>query len=250
MPPCRDLSRACRAACVPGPVSSSTMQRRQARNPGPCVLLERAHLLNGVARIRSPRQSRRPAGAPQLRATRSLIISQYCVGDRATEFGVDVPLGDIRATLLRPRTGHWDIARRSANSKQVLARPGRLAHHRLGRDCLHGDRRPRFSLGLTPTDEQRRPPGEHRANSAVALAMSGRTCTPKRTETPSNGVVERKIIGAAHLRLDIGDLAPWLVAQRPASPLRRSVSTSASFGDSRDAQTRLTRARQLVSRCC
>jgi hypothetical protein len=67
-----------------------------------------------------------------------------------------------------------------------------------------------FSSGLTHTDEQRRPPGlSTRANSAVALA--GEEHVPKtHGDAIECGVVERQIIGAAHLRLDIGD--PLLVS--------------------------------------
>src|SRR5690348_17462624 len=44
-----------------------------------------------------------------------------------------------------------------------------------------------FSSGLIHTDEQRRPPGlSTRANSAVALAASGKNMYPNRTEMLSN----------------------------------------------------------------
>src|SRR5437879_6438137 len=103
-----------------------------------------------------------------------------------------------------------------------------------------------FSSGLTHTDEQRRPPGlSTRANSAVALATSGKNMYPKRTETLSNVASrERQIIGAAHLRLDIDDPLRPRSSRRDVQHLRYEVGQhDASLRrQSRDAQTRLTRA--------
>src|ERR1019366_5621312 len=171
-----------------------------------------------------------------------LIISQYCVGDRVTS---------------STSTSHSATPRSPALSYRALMDPGAAHRNIFGPSrsggattasvaiaCMaivvHG-----FSSGLTHTDEQSRPPGlSTRANSAVALPMSGKNMYPKRTETLSNVASSNGRSCAAHLRFDIGDpLRPgssrgyvqhlrYEVGQHDAS-LRRQ---------SRDAQTRFTRA--------
>jgi hypothetical protein len=92
-----------------------------------------------------------------------------------------------------------------------------------------------FSSGLTHTDEQRRPPGlSTRANSAVALPMSGKNMYPKRTETLSNVASLNGRSSALHTFVSI--LAtPCALARRAATSsisATRSVSTTRPFGDS------------------
>ena len=104
-----------------------------------------------------------------------------------------------------------------------------------------------FSSGLTHTDEQRRPPGlSTRANSAVALAMSGKNMYPKRTETLSKVASSNGRSSALHTFVSMLAI-PCALARRAA--------TSSISGDEvgqhdaslrrqpRDAQTRLTGAR-------
>src|SRR5438552_3361382 len=61
-----------------------------------------------------------------------------------------------------------------------------------------------FSSALTHTDDQRSPPGlSTRANSAVALATSGKNMYPKRTETPSNVASSNRRSSALHTSVSI-----------------------------------------------
>src|ERR1019366_4910691 len=120
---------------------------RHAGNSDLAVLLERAHLRNGACPNPLPRQfvdllKRR-------NCERDVLADHLPIlrGRSRHEFDVDVPLGNVA----QPRTlvQGTDISRGSA-PKHI--RPVRVGwrHHRLGRDCLHGDRRPRVFLGLDP----------------------------------------------------------------------------------------------------
>ena len=92
-----------------------------------------------------------------------------------------------------------------------------------------------FSSGLTHTDEQRRPPGlSTRANSAVALAMSGKNMYPKRTETLSNVASSNGRSSALHTFVSMLAI-PCAPARRAATSsisATRSVSTTRPFGAS------------------
>src|SRR6266699_6538434 len=130
--------------------------------------------------IRSRAGSPTCASAATASQTCTLINSQYCAGDRVTS---STP------------TLHSATSRSPAASYRALTYPGAAHRNILGPSgsggastasaaiaCMaivvHG-----FSPGLTHTDEQRRPPGlSTRANSAVALATSGKNMYPNRTE--------------------------------------------------------------------
>jgi hypothetical protein len=148
------------------------------------------------------------------------------------EFDVDVPLGNI--TQPRALVQGTDISRGSA-PEHIRPVPVGWRHHRLGRDCLHGDCRPRVFPGPAHTDEQRRPPGlSTRAPSAVALATSGKNMYPKRTETLSNVAWLNAKSSALHTFVSI--LAtPCALARRAAMSsisATRSVSMTRPFSDS------------------
>src|SRR5664279_2541769 len=159
--------------------------------------------------IRSRAGSSTCGSAATASETCSLIISQYCAGDRVTS---------------STSTFHSAASRSPAASYRALTYPGAAHRNIFGPfgsggasttsvaiACMtidvHG-----FASGLTHTDEQTRPPGlSTRANSAVALATSGKNMYPKRTETLSKVASSKgQIVGAAHPRLDIGH--PLLVS--------------------------------------
>ena len=214
-----------------------TMQRAM---PGTRTLLSFSNTLTFAmtfARIRS-RADRRPASAAA--ETRSLIISQLR-GRSGHEFDVDVPPRQRRKP--RALVQGTDTALRGGAPKHI--RPVRIGprHHRLVRDCLCGDRRPRVLLGADP---HRRTTCSARfeyarESLAVALTTSGKNMYPKRTETLSKEAPPNGRSSALHTCVSI--LAtPCAMARRVAMPSTcpvrgRSVHRSR---ESRDAQTRLT----------
>src|SRR6266571_1601688 len=182
--------------------------------------------------IRSRAGSPACASAATASETCSLIISQYCAGDRVTS---STP------------TSHSAMSRSPASSYRALTYPGAAHRNIFGPSrsggattasvaiaCMaivvHG-----FSSGLTHTDEQRRPPGlSTRANSAVALATSGKNMYPKRTETLSNVASLNGKSSALHTVVSIL-VTPCALARRAAMSsisATRSVSTTRPFGES------------------
>src|SRR6266699_2137564 len=183
--------------------------------------------------IRSRAGSPTCASAATASQTCTLINSQYCAGDRVTS---------------STSTFHSATSRSPAPSYRALTYPGAAHRNIFGPSgsggattaavaiaCMaivvHG-----FSSGLTQTDEQRRPPGlSTRANSAVALATSGKNMYPKRTDTPSNVASLNGRSSALHTFVSIL-ASPCAVARRAAMSsisATRSVSTTRPFGDSR-----------------
>ena len=106
-----------------------------------------------------------------------------------------------------------------------------------------------FFSGLTHTDEQSRPPGlSTRANSAVALLMSGKNMYPKRTETLSNVASLNGKSSALHTFVSIlATPCVRLVARQcPASPRRDRSARSVPSATVARCSDRLTRARGNV----
>jgi hypothetical protein len=181
------MSSAALQLCPDAPVRASLPRADdaagQARNPYPAVLFVGAGLGDDGFGDPLPRP-RRPAGAPQLRATCSLIISQYCAGDRVTSSTPTShsatsrsPAAAYRA-LTYPGAAHRNIAGPSGSggASTASAAMARMAI------AVHG-----LSPGPAHTDEHRRPPGlSTRANPAVAVATSGKNMYPNRTEILSN----------------------------------------------------------------
>jgi hypothetical protein len=102
-----------------------------------------------------------------------------------------------------------------------------------------------FSSGLTHTDEQRRPPGLSTRANRRRLGDVGEEHVPEtHGDAIECGVVERQVIGAARLRLDVGDPLLAGSSRGDVQHLRDEVGQhDASLRrQSRDAQTRLTRA--------
>src|SRR5437016_8246123 len=120
---------------------------RHARNPDLAVLLERAHLRNGVCPNPSPR---RFVDLLKRRNCERDVLANHLPILRwrsRHEFDVDVPLDNVAQP--RALVEGTDISRGSAPEHDRPVRVG-WHHHRLARDCLHGDRRPRVFLGLDP----------------------------------------------------------------------------------------------------
>ena len=120
------------------------------------------------------------------------------------EFDVDVPLGNVAQP--RGLVQGTDISRGSAPEHVRPVRVG-WRQHRLGRDCLHGDRRPRVFLGLDPYRRAETSARlEHARELGRRLGHVGEEHVPEpHRDAVECGVVERQVVGAAHLRLDIGD---------------------------------------------
>ncbi len=181
----------------------------------------------------APAPVRRPAEAPQLQASMLADHLPLLGGRTRHEFHVDIPPGNVAQPGAVVQG--TDISRGSASEHIRPVRVG-WRHDRLGRNCLHGDRRPRVCSGLTHTDAQRRPPGlSTRANSAVALATSGKNMYPKRTETLSNVASSNGKSSALHTCVSMLAI-PCALARRAAMSTisaTTSVSTTRPFGDSR-----------------
>ena len=161
------------------------------------------------------------------------------------EFDVDVPLGNVAQP--RALVQGTDISRGRAPEHVRPVRVG-WRHHRLGRDRLHGDRRPRVFLGLDPYRRAETSARlEHARELGRRLGHVGEEHVPEtHGDAVECGVVERQIIGAAHLRLDVGDPLRLGSSRGDVQHLRDEVGQhDASLRrQSRDAQTRLTRARR------
>ena len=111
-----------------------------------------------------------------------------------------------------------------------------------------------FSSGLTHTDEQSRPPGlSTRANSAVALAMSGKNMYPKRTETLSKVASSNGRSSALHTFVSMLAI--------PCASARRAATSSISGDEVGQHDASLRRAvcamlspgspvPEAMSRCC
>jgi hypothetical protein len=131
--------------------------------------------------IRSRAGSPTCASAATASETCSLIISQYILRGRVRhEFDADVPLGNV-AQPRGPVQG-TDISRGSAPEHAGPSGSGGASTAFAAIACMaivvHG-----FCPGPAHTDEQTCPPGlSTRANSAVALATSGKNMYPNRTE--------------------------------------------------------------------
>ena len=164
----------------------------------------------------------------------SLIISQHCAGESVTS---------------STATSHPATSTSPAAWYRALTYPG-AAHRNMPGPCgpggagtasasaamacraiaAHG-----FSPGPAHTDEYSRPPGlSTRANSAVALARSGKNMYPNRTEMLSNAASPNGRSSALHTL--VSKLAiPSASARRAAMPsisAERSVSTTCAPGAS------------------
>ena len=110
-----------------------------------------------------------------------------------------------------------------------------------------------FSSGLTQTDEQRRPPGlSTRANSAVALATSGKNMYPNRTEMLSNVASPNGRSSALHTLVS-KLVIPCALARRVAMSsisAARSVSTTCPLGASLAMVSPGSPVPAAMSRCC
>src|SRR5712671_1236436 len=147
--------------------------------------------------IRSRDGSPACASAATASETCSLIISQYCAGDRVTS---STP------------TFHSATSRSPAAWYRALTYPGAAHRNMPGPSGSGGASTASVAIacmaiivhGLSPgpahTDEQTRPPGlSTRANSAVALARSGKNMYPEPyRDTAECRVTEWQVIGAAH----------------------------------------------------
>ena len=114
--------------------------------------------------------------------------------------------------------------------------------------AVHG-----FSSGLTQTDEQIRPPGlSTRANSAVALATSGKNMYPNRTEMLSNTASPKGRSSALHTvvsQLVIPCASARRVAMSSISAAR-SVRTTWPLGASLATVSPGSPVPAAMSRCC
>ena len=114
--------------------------------------------------------------------------------------------------------------------------------------AVHG-----FWSGSTHTDEQRRPPGlSTRANSAVALARSGKNMYPKRTETLSKVASSNVRSSALHTVVSMLEI-PCARARRWATSsisAARSLSTTLPSGASRAMVKPGSPVPEATSRCC
>src|ERR1022692_3357561 len=179
--------------------------------------------------IRSRAGSSTCGSAATTSETCSLIISQYCSGDRVTS---STPTSHS-ATSRSPAPSYRALTYPGAAHRNIFgpSRPGGATTASVAIACMaiavHG-----FSPGLAHTDEQRRPPGlSTRANSAVALATSGKNMYPKRTETLSNVASLNGRSSALHTFVSIL-AAPCALARRAAMSsisATRSVSTTRPF---------------------
>src|SRR5437879_5357730 len=171
--------------------------------------------------IRSRAGSPACASAATASQTCSLIISQYCAGESVTSSTPTFHSATSRSpavsyrALTYPGAAHRNISGPSG--------PGGASTASVAIACLaivvHG-----FSPGPAHTDEHRRPPGlSTRANSAVALATSGKNMYPNRTDTVECRVTEWQVAGAAHPGLNIGDPVRVRSPRRDAGHLSRKV---------------------------
>ena len=138
------------------------------------------------------------------------------------ELDADVPLGDVAQP--RGLVQGTDVSRGSAPEHVRPVRVG-WRQHRLGRDRLRNDRRPRVFLGLDP---DRR--AETSARLEHARELGGRfgevgqehVSEPHR-DTVERRVTERQVVGAAHRGLEIGDPLRARSSRRDVEHLGRKV---------------------------
>ena len=225
------------------------MQTRQARNPDQAVLLERAHLRDGAC---SNPLARRSVDLLQRRDCQRDVLADHLpilLGRSSHEFDCDVPFGNVAQP--RALVQGTDVSRGHAPEHVRTVRVGGR-HRRLGRDCLHGDRRPWVFVGLDPHRRAKTSARlEHTHEFGRRLGHVGEEHVPEtHRDCVERAVVERQIIGAAHLRLDVGD------SLRPSSPAAmssisgtRSVSTTRPFGDSRAMLKPGSPVPEAMSRC-
>jgi hypothetical protein len=200
--------------------------------------------------IRSRAGSLACSSAATASETCSLIISQYCAGDRVTS---STP------------TSHSATSRSPAASYRALTYPG-AAHRNIpgpsgsgGANttsaaiacmtiAVHG-----LSSGWTHTDEHTRPPGlSTRANSAVALATSGKNMYPNRTEILSNAASPNGRSSALHTLVSTL-VIPYAFARRAAISsisAARSVTTTCPLGASLATVSPGSPVPAAMSRCC
>ena len=207
------------------------------------VLLERAHLRDGVCpdplpcRFVDPLKRRNREG--DVLADHVPVL----LGRSRHEFDVDLPLGDV----VQPcgLVEGTDLPRGGAPEHVRSVRVG-WRHRHLGRDRLHGDRRPRVRFGLDPHRRAETSTRlEHARELGRRLGQVGEEHVPESDgDAIEGGVVERQILGAAHLGLDVGDPLRPGSSRGDLQHLRREVGQhDASLRrPSRDAQARLTRA--------
>src|ERR1035441_5584425 len=182
--------------------------------------------------------------------TGSLIISQYCAGDRVTSSTSTFHSATSRSpavsyrALTYPGAAHRNISGPSG--------PGGASTASAATACMaivvHG-----FSPGLTHTDEHRRPPGlSTRANSAVALATSGKNMYPNRTEILPNAASPNGRSSALHTLVS-KLVIPCASARRVAMPsisAARSVRTTCPLGASLATVSPGSPVPAAMSRCC
>ena len=106
---------------------------------------------------------------------------------------------------------------------------------------------------MTHTDEQMRPPAlSTRANSAVALATSGKNMYPNRTEMLSNVASPKGRSSALHTLVS-KLVIPWAFARRAAMSsisAARSVRTTCPCGASLAMVSPGSPVPAAMSRCC
>ena len=198
---------------------------RDAWNPDLAVVLERGHLGNGGCPNPLPRWF---VDLLKRRDCERNVFADHLpilLGRPRHEFDVDVPLGNVAQprglvqAVTYPGAAHRNIFGLSGSDAAGTASVA-IACMAI---VVHG-----FSSGLTQTDEQRRPPGlRTRANSAVALATSGKNMYPKRTDTLSNVASSTGRSSALHT---VSRMRSFSVLAPAHLRRRRTLTPSAAAG--------------------
>ena len=191
------------------PLTIASFPRCTAPRPDAdlAVPLEHAHVRDGGC----PNPPRRAGSSTCCSAataseTCSLIISQYSSGDQRQRARRRRPTRRRRAGP-RPRTAHRPCP--GATHRNMFGRSGSGAGSTASvGDRLHRDRRPRVLVRLDPHRRAEPSPGFSTPGElGRRLRHVGEEHVPETHGHAVEGrVVERQIVGAAHLRLDVGDV--------------------------------------------